>query len=149
MHINNVNLSGSASEYKCNCCIGNVNLSNIWFDNSYAEITTTNCLNLNNHSWYLLVAGILLVIFIIILNVTVAQGTINGLIFYANIVWAYNEIFFPRYDQTQFDFFKMFIAWINLDFGIEVCFIKDLNAYWKTWFQFFFPIYINFVLLQE
>ena len=90
------------------------------------------------------VAGILLVIFIIILNVTVSQGTINGLIFYANIVWAYNEVFFPRYGQMQlnFDFFKMFIAWINLDFGIEVCFFKSLNAYWKTWLQFVFPIYV-------
>ena len=89
-----------------------------------------------------IVAGILLVIFMIVLNVTVAQGTINGLIFYANIVWAYNEIFFPRYDQMQFNFFKMFIAWINLDFGIEVCFFDGLNAYVKTWLQFVFPIYV-------
>lgn len=88
------------------------------------------------------VAGILLVAFIIVLNVTVAQGTINGFIFYANIVWAYNEIFFPRYDQIQFDFFNMFIAWVNLDFGIEVCFFDGLNAYWKTWLQFVFPVYI-------
>ena len=88
------------------------------------------------------VAGILLVILIIILNVTVAQGTINGLIFYANIVWAYNEIFFPRHDADEFNFFKMFIAWLNLDFGIEVCFFNGLNAYWKTWLQFVFPVYI-------
>jgi predicted outer membrane repeat protein len=85
-------------------------------------------------------AGIILVILLIVLNVTVAQGTLNGLIFYANIVWAYNEIFFPKYDD--FNFLKMFIAWLNLDFGIEVCFFNGLNAYWKTWLQFLFPIYI-------
>ena len=36
----------------------------------------------------------------------------------------------------------MFIAWLNLDFGIEVCFFDGLDAYWKTWLQFAFPIYI-------
>ena len=87
-------------------------------------------------------AGILLVLFIIVLNVTVSKGAINGLIFYANIVWAYNEIFFPRHDNDDFDFFKIFIAWLNLDFGIEVCFFNGLNAYWKTWLQFAFPVYI-------
>ena len=58
------------------------------------------------------VAGILLVMLIIFFNVTVARGTINGLIFYANIVWAYNEIFFPRHDDDDdgFNFSKIFIA---------------------------------------
>ena len=37
---------------------------------------------------------------------------------------------------------KTFIAWINLDFGIEICFIIGLNAFWKTWLQFIFPFYI-------
>ena len=86
------------------------------------------------------VAGILLVILLIVLNVTVAQGTLNGLIFYANIVWAYNEIFFPKDNDNNG--FKMFIAWLNLDFGIEVCFFNGLDAYWKTWLQFAFPVYI-------
>jgi hypothetical protein len=89
-------------------------------------------------------AGIVLVILLIVLNVTVAQGTLNGLIFYANIVWAYNEIFFPKYDDNGdgFNFVKMFIAWLNLDFGIKVCFFNGLDAYWKTWLQFAFPVYI-------
>ena len=47
MHINNVNLSGSTLIYECNRCKGKVNLLNIWFDNSYANITTTNCPNLS------------------------------------------------------------------------------------------------------
>ena len=39
-------------------------------------------------------AGFLLVFFIGILNITITQGAINGLIFYANIVWTYKDIFF-------------------------------------------------------
>ena len=37
---------------------------------------------------------------------------------------------------------KVFIAWLNLDFGIETCFINGLDAYWKSLLQYCFPIYI-------
>ena len=87
-------------------------------------------------------AGFLLVLFIKFLNLTVSQGTINGLIFYANIVWMYRDNFFPNLDVVHFKFCYVFLAWINLDFGIETCFVKGLTAYWKTWLQFLFPLYI-------
>ena len=40
--------------------------------------------------------GFALVFFIKILDLTVARGTINGLIFYANIIWINQSIFFPN-----------------------------------------------------
>ena len=86
-------------------------------------------------------AGFLLVFFIKFLNLTVSQGTINGLIFYANIIWAYQYVFLPT-AFVYFPFFYVFLAWINLDFGIETCFVKGLTAFWKTWLQFLFPLYI-------
>ena len=90
-------------------------------------------------------AGFLLVFFIKILNMTVSQGTVNGLIFYANIMWAYQIIFFS-YDKdtnvAKLWFLKTFIAWINLDFGAETCFVQGLTAYTKTWLQFVFPFYV-------
>ena len=36
----------------------------------------------------------------------------------------------------------MFIAWLNLDLGIETCFFNSLTANGKTWVQFVFPLYI-------
>ena len=89
-------------------------------------------------------AGFLLVFFIKILNMTISQGTVNGLIFYANIMWAYKSIVFvPNTTPSSSElFFQTFIAWINLDFGIEVCFVQGLTAYAKTWLQFLFPLYI-------
>ena len=101
----------------------------------------------NNHLAFLIffiAAGFLLVIFIKVLDLTVAKGTINGLIFYANIVWAYQSILFPAQDNTNLalQFLRAYLAWLNLDFGIETCFITELNAYWKTWLQFVFPIYV-------
>ena len=96
---------------------------------------------------FFMVAGVLLVFFIKILNMTVSQGTINGLIFYANITWAYQGIFLSHTDHEDTSiekgsFLKTFIAWLNLDLGIETCFVQDLSAYTKTWLQFLFPFYI-------
>ena len=73
------------------------------------------------------------------LNLTVSTGTINGLIFYANIVRANHAVFFPPRDRS---FFSLFIAWLNLDIGVETCFWDGLDGYAKTWLQFAFPVYI-------
>ena len=84
--------------------------------------------------------GIALVVLLIVLNLTVSVGAINGLIFYTNIVRANQATFFPP--NTTNSFLSWFIAWINLDLGIETCFYNGLNAYVKTWLQFVFPLYI-------
>ena len=92
-----------------------------------------------------IVAGILLVGFLMVLNFTVSTGTINGLIFYANIVRANQAVFFPARITTSF--LSIFIAWLNLDIGIEVCFYNGLDAYTKTWLQFIFPFYIWLIVI--
>ena len=115
---------------------------------SSLAIGSNKCLQCEDSNGLLLLiffaaAGFLLVIFIKLLNLTVSQGTINGLIFYANIMWAYQSIFFSESDvggKTQFLY--TFIAWLNLDFGIEICFFQGLTAFRKTWLQFLFPLYI-------
>ena len=91
------------------------------------------------------VAGLILVVFLILLNFTVSEGTISGLIFYANIVQANQAIFFPN--DTKNTFFSWFIAWLNLDLGIETCFYNGMDAYAKTWLQFIFPIYVWFIVI--
>ena len=103
-----------------------------------------SCLSNSNISLFLffIAAGIILVIFILALNLTVTQGLINGLIFYANILWTYKDILFPSEQGQVFSVLKVFIAWLNLDFGIETCLVVGLSAFWKTWFQFLFPLYI-------
>ena len=84
-------------------------------------------------------AGFALVFFIKVLNLTIAEGTINGLIFYVNIVQANQTVFFPAEEANPL---KVFIAWLNLDLGITTCFFDGLDAYWKTWLQFVFPLYL-------
>ena len=92
-----------------------------------------------------LLAGLVLIVFIGVLNITVTVGTINGLIFYANVIQAGKSIFF-RHDNGS-SFSSIFIAWLNLDLGIEACFYDGLDAYAKTWLQFVFPIYLWLLLI--
>ena len=83
-------------------------------------------------------AGIVLVFFIKMLDLTVSQGTINALILYANIVQA-NKSFFLSDATTPL---TIFIAWLNLDIGIKTCFFSGQTTYTNTWLQFVFPVYI-------
>ncbi len=87
-----------------------------------------------------LLAGILLIVFLAVLNMTVATGTINGLVFYANIVQASQGSFgvAPYGNKVA----SVFIAWLNLDFGIQTCFYNGLDVFMKTLLQFAFPVYI-------
>ena len=84
-------------------------------------------------------AGVALVAFILILNLTVATGTLNGLIFYANIIAANYTTYMPI---SHPNVITMFIAWLNLDVGIDGCFYDGIDAYIKQWLQFAFPAYV-------
>ena len=91
------------------------------------------------------VAGLVLVAFLTVLNMTVSTGTINGLIFYANIIQANQAAFLPSLTSSTnvpIAVMRAFIAWVNLDLGISTCFFDGLDAYVKTWLQFVFPLYI-------
>ena len=82
-------------------------------------------------------AGILLVALVLWLNLTVAVGTLNGVIFYANIVAANTNSVFPP---------NVIIAWLNLEPGINICFFNGMDTYWKTWLQLAFPAYVIFLV---
>ena len=106
-------------------------------------IGSSRCISCSNNNNVALViffaaAGLLLISFISILNLTVSRGMINGLVFYANIIWAFQESIIPSEGTL---FIQTFLAWLNLDFGIETCFINGLTALGKTWLQFVFPVY--------
>ena len=89
-------------------------------------------------------AGIALVAVVLVLNLTVAIGTLNAIIFYANIINANRRIYFSSFHLT---FVQVFVSWLNLDIGIDVCFFKGMDAYAKTWLQLAFPLYIFCLVL--
>ena len=104
---------------------------------------TSHCKQCTNSHLVLLilfaVMGIALVFLLLVCKLTVATGTLSGLVFYANIVGVNRAIFLPVESTNAL---SVFIAWLNLDFGIETCFYDGMDAYTKTWLQFVFPLYI-------
>ena len=104
---------------------------------------TSQCKECSNVYLALLIpiafAGVLLVILLFLLHLTVAAGTLHGLIFYANIVAANHHIFFPQSSNNPA---VIFIAWLNLDLGVQTCFYNGMDAYAKTWLDLVFPVYI-------
>lgn len=90
-----------------------------------------------------ILAGIGLVALLLVLNLTVAVGTLNALIFYANIVAANSSIFLPF---SKPNFVTVFISWLNLELGIDTCYFHGMDAYTKTWLQLAFPIYLLFLV---
>ncbi len=116
-------------------------------DNFSLALGTLHCLPCSNAYLALIpalaLAGIALVVFLLLLQLTVAYETINGLVFYANVVQVNRDIFFPPGDTNVL---TVFIAWLNLDLGIETCFCDGMNAYAFIWLQFVFPFYVWFLI---
>ena len=104
---------------------------------------TPECRKCTNSHLVLLVPfavlGVALIFLLLICKLTVATGTLSGLVFYANIVEPNRTIFLPVESTNAF---LIFIAWLNLDFGVQTCFYDGLDTYSKTWLQFVFPVYI-------
>ena len=89
-------------------------------------------------------AGIVLVIVLLCLNLTVAKGTLNGIILYANIIHA-NRNTFLTFSKPNFA--TVFISWINMELGIDACFFKGMNTFWKTLLQLVFPTYVILLVI--
>ena len=126
----------------CGSCLNNYSLS----------LGSSKCLECPNN-WYILVvgvtiaailAGVILVITLLVLNITVAIGTINSIIFYANIINANRDMYFS---QPNLTFVPVFISWLNLDIGFDTCFYQGMDTYAKTWLQLAFPTYIIFLVV--
>ena len=128
----------------CGTCQNNFSLS----------LGSSHCLPCSTH-WYAvliviliaaILAGIVLVALVLTLNLTVAIGTLNGIIFYANIVYANSSLFLPL--TSPFGFIYVFISWVNLEIGFDTCFFVGMDAYSKTLLQLAFPGYVFFLVFM-
>ena len=98
--------------------------------------------------WLILVfavAGIALVALLLVCNITISHGTLNGLVFYANVVSISGLT--SLHNCSIHPVLSVFIAWLNLDFGVETCFYPGMDTYQKTWLQFAFPLYIVLLVI--
>eukprot|EP00731_Ephydatia_muelleri_P033690 Em0035g27a len=89
------------------------------------------------------VLGALLVAALFFLNFTVTQGTLYGLIFYANIIQINSSIFFHQAIPSL----QIIVSFINLDLGIPMCFYNGMDDADKAGLQFVFPAYLLILTL--
>ena len=117
------------------------------------SLGSTRCIRCPER-WYTLMAGIILVaifaglgmvISLLVLNLTVAVGTLNSIIFFANIIFANRSLYFR---QVSLTFVPVFISWLNLEIGLDTCFYEGMDAYAKTWLQLAFPLYLFFLVIM-
>ena len=119
-----INLSTSKPEEQCRnnrsgvlCGACQTNLSMV--------LGTSNCKKCSNVYLLLTIpfalAGVALVVLLLKCNLTVSVGHINGIIFYANIVQVNKTHLFPNNQNKAYHIFSTFIAWLNLDLGVETC----------------------------
>ena len=94
---------------------------------------------------FFLASGILLIIIVMSLNLTVTEGTLNGLLMYTMAIQAHRS-YFSEEPSTFGHFCWIFISWINLTFGIKTCFYKGMDGYQHTWALFAQGFY--FLLIQ-
>ena len=94
------------------------------------------------------IAGIALVVFMLALNMIVAVGTLNGILFYAHIVAANADTYFWPF--TAPGFVTVFISSLNLDTSFNACFVETelsttyAHRVYKALMQLTFPAYVTF-----
>lgn len=113
--------------------------------NTSAVFGSSQCRECSNDSLFLLIplaaGGLALVFVIILLDITVTHGTINGLIFYINVVQIIKSQIFPP-GTDKLPVLYQFISWLNLNLGFETCFYNGMDTYVKVWLQWSFPLYL-------
>ncbi|XP_065919370.1 uncharacterized protein [Dysidea avara] len=110
--------------------------------NFSAVLGSNDCLHCHNYSLVTiigyLVVGIFLVISLSLLKFTVDKGTINGVIFYANIIYINRNLFYAEeiYGPPQI------INMLNLDPPVGTCLYKGMTTLVKNVLEFLFPLYL-------
>ena len=111
---------------------------------------SVNCQECSN--WYIAtilfygVCGLLLVVVIFLLQLTVRVGTINGLIFYANLLSTGFTLGYLLQVNSYLYLLRIFVAFINLNLGFPLCFYDGMNEEVKLLLQFVFPVYVWIII---
>ena len=102
----------------------------------------------NNYNLFLILffalAGIIIVLAISFLRITISDGYLNTILFYCNIVYVNISTLDPG---SQFSIAFIPMAWFNLEYGIEQCFLSDMTAMIHTALRFVFPLYLYLLIL--
>ena len=118
------------------------NMSNILASRKCVDCRNTSFVVVPGTIVLLFLAGIILVLLIANMDLSVSEGRLNGMVFYMNVV-SINSSYLDHDSENRIALFlKGFVAWMNLDLGIETCFYNGMGAVAKTALEFVFPLYL-------
>ena len=104
---------------------------------------TTDCGRCSNYWLFTIVlyagAGIFIVFMLFLLKMTITDGTLISIIFYAQL-FSINLNLLAGTNETRFA--TVFISLLNLELGFPICFYSGMDFAGKIGFQFVFPIYL-------
>lgn len=115
-----------------------------------AIIGSSKCRSCSNY-WFLLIVpfgllGIMLLVVMLLFDITIAEGTLSGIIFYCNIIAGNISVFFQgRHITILTHLLKMFISLVSLESSTSTCLYNGMTSYIKAWLDFIFPLYIWFL----
>ena len=89
-----------------------------------------------------LLSGVILIFVLTILNITVTEGTLYGLAFYANIMFA-NRSLFPDHSISRH--LWVFVSVVNLEPTRASCAYDGMTAYHFIWIRFGYVFYLLFI----
>ena len=92
-------------------------------------------------------AGLLLVIVLFALRLTVTTGTLNGVIFYANILELSLDVFSKGNIKFHLSSLRIIISLLNLNLGFPMCLYEGMTTAGKAGLQFVFPVYLWSIVL--
>ena len=107
-------------------------------DTCYSHCTNMYLLTLPMYA----LAGLVLVLVLFVLRLTIATGTINGVIFYANVLGLVMDRLIEHKDGTYTTVLHVIISLLNLNLGFPLCFYEGMTTEAKVGFQFVFPTYL-------
>ena len=109
-----------------------------------ASVLTALDLSGSYKSFFLVLSSLGLGLQLIVLNLTISMGTINGSLFFTNVVKTYNPVIFGK---NILEALLYFLSWLNIDLGISPASLMEMNACHNVRLQFLFPMYLLFLVL--
>ena len=115
------------------------------YSSVFGGYTCTQC----NGPWFILfiplhvLAGLALVALLFLFNLTIVQGTINGISLYANIMYLYYD---DLQDYARKPFYKI-ISLLNFGSEFEICLYDGMNEFTKAMLLFSFPFYLLLIVV--
>ena len=92
-----------------------------------------------------LISGIFVVFIIMGLNLTVTEGTLNGLLVYTMVIQTHYS-YFPDNPSTFGRICWVLLSMINLTFGLKTCFFEGMDGYQQIWAAFAQTFYFLFII---